>query len=123
MQRLSLLARYSCAQLPATTIPGCAFWVALVTASFPALSLAGNPQPAPEAPAPVVRIAFVGDILLEASWQQQPLPPSQMFEGVRAFLAEFDLVVGNLEEPLTNWPTRTPHKNPAMVAAGRDFIF
>ncbi len=123
MQRLSLPARYSCARLPANTIPGCAFWVALLTVSFPALSLAGNPQSAPETPAPVVRIAFVGDILLEAPWRQPPLPPSQMFEDVRAFLAEFDLVVGNLEEPLTNHPTRTPHKNPDMVAAGRDFIF
>ncbi|MFB3129063.1 MAG: hypothetical protein ACE1Y7_05090, partial [Lysobacteraceae bacterium] len=72
MQLLSLPARYCCAQLSTTTIPGCAFWIALLTVSFPALSLAGNLQPVPETPASVVRIAFVGDILLEAPWQQPP---------------------------------------------------
>ena len=80
---------------------------------------------APEAvtPAPVLRVVFVGDILLEASWKQPPPVPGPLFDHVRARLAEADLVIGNLEEPLTNYPTVTPHKNPKAVAAGRDFVF
>jgi len=45
-----------------------------------------------------------------------------LFNEVRARLAAADLVVCNLEEPLTDWPHQTPHKNSSAVAAGRDFI-
>lgn len=70
-----------------------------------------------------LRIVFVGDVLLEAPWQQPPLRPAELFENVRASLSGADVAVCNLEEPLTDWPYRTRHKNPAAVAAGRDFIF
>ncbi len=72
---------------------------------------------------PVIRLTFVGDILLEAPWQQPPLPPAEFFGGVKKKLSEADLVIGNLEEPLTDFAERTPHKDPKMVIAGKDFIF
>ncbi len=61
-------------------------------------------------------------MLLEASWKQPPLPPDVLWDGVRGRLGEADLVVVNLEEPLTDWPHRTRLKNPAAVAAGRDYV-
>ncbi len=69
-----------------------------------------------------IRLAFAGDVLLEASWKQPPLPPAELWDGVRARLAEADLVVVNLEEPLTDWPQRTRLKNARSVAAGRDYV-
>ena len=70
-----------------------------------------------------IRIFFIGDILHEASWQPNPPPPGALFDSVRDILIGADLVIGNLEEPLTNHPDRTPHKNADAVANGRDFVF
>jgi len=73
--------------------------------------------------APSLRILFVGDILFEASWQTNPPAAASLFARVKEILHGADLVIGNLEEPLTDHPTRTPHKNPDAVARGEDFIF
>ena len=95
----------------------------LAACLLPALLLGSRPPP-PQPSEPLLRIAFVGDVLLEAPWQQPPLSPADMLADIRLPLArgDFDLVVCNLEEPLTDSPHRTPHKNRAAVAAGRDFI-
>lgn len=82
-----------------------------------------EPKPAEPAPDRSIRVFFVGDILFQASWQPKPPPPASLFDSVRDILSEADLVIGNLEEPLTNHPERTPHKNAEAVAQGRDFVF
>lgn len=82
-----------------------------------------NPVPAASpAPARPLRILWVGDILMEAAWRQPPASPPTLFDGVRERLAGRDLVIANLESPLTNWPDVTPYKDKALVAAGKDVI-
>jgi len=70
-----------------------------------------------------IRIAWVGDIVLEVPWRPKVTAPKTMFDGVRKRLLDFDLVVANLETPLTDWDVETPYKDKAAVEAGRDVIF
>ena len=72
---------------------------------------------------PVVRVIFVGDIAIEVSWQSEPPEPGPLFDPIRERLAQADLVIGNLEEPLTDYARVTPYKSRRAVAAGRDFVF
>ncbi|MFQ5695390.1 MAG: CapA family protein [Terriglobia bacterium] len=95
---------------------------ALAFILLPALLLWAGGRQAQQSAEPRLRLVFVGDVVLEASWHPRTHPPADLLRHIRAQLALADLVVCNLEEPLTNFPTHTPHKNPAAVAAGRDFI-
>lgn len=70
-----------------------------------------------------IRIAWVGDIVMEVPWRKSTIPPKQLFDGVRQRLKTSDLVIANLETPLTDWPEQTPHKNKADLEAGRDVVF
>ncbi len=78
-------------------------------------------KPAAPAPAPL-RIAWVGDIVMEVAWRQPAVPPQLLFDGVRDQLHTYDLVIGNLESPLTNWAEPTPHKDKAAIESGKDVI-
>lgn len=66
-------------------------------------------------------IAVAGDVLPESSWEA-PHEIEHLFDGVREEFARADLVFVNLEEPLTGSSKVTPYKNPAAVAAGRDYV-
>lgn len=66
-------------------------------------------------------ITVGGDVLPESSWES-PAEVEHLFDGVREEFERADLVFVNLEEPLTNSSRVTPYKNPAAVAAGRDYI-
>jgi poly-gamma-glutamate capsule biosynthesis protein CapA/YwtB (metallophosphatase superfamily) len=93
-------------------------------------------KPNPEAPAKTsaaptkpadtsggtIRISWVGDIVMEVPWRQQAVPPKSLFDGVREHLKTADLVIGNLETPLTDWAEQTPNKDKALVEAGKDVI-
>lgn len=80
-------------------------------------------ESAPAAPDRTIRIAWVGDIVMEVPWRPKPMASKVIFDGVRKRLSDFDLVVGNLETPLTDWTVETPYKDKAAVEAGRDVIF
>src|SRR6266581_4071114 len=80
------------------------------------------PQKPDEAPPTPLRILWVGDIVMEVAWRQPAVPPRLLFDGVREKLREYDLVIANLESPLTNWPEPTPHKDKAAIESGRDVI-
>ncbi len=69
-----------------------------------------------------LRIAWVGDIVMEVAWRQPPSPPKPLFDGVRKRLLDSDLVIANLESPLTDWSTMTPHKDKADIETGRDVV-
>jgi poly-gamma-glutamate synthesis protein (capsule biosynthesis protein) len=69
-----------------------------------------------------IRISWVGDIVMEVPWRQQAVLPKALFDGVREHLKSADLVVGNLETPLTDWIEQTPNKDKAAVEAGKDVI-
>jgi poly-gamma-glutamate capsule biosynthesis protein CapA/YwtB (metallophosphatase superfamily) len=69
-----------------------------------------------------IRISWVGDIVMEVPWRQQVVVPKALFDGVREHLKTADLVIGNLESPLTDWTEQTPNKDKAAVEAGKDVI-
>ncbi len=68
-----------------------------------------------------VVIAVAGDVLPESSWEAQD-GTEHFLDGVREEFSRADLVFVNLEEPITSAKTVTPHKSPAEVARGRDYI-
>src|SRR6266849_9285962 len=80
------------------------------------------PQKADEAPQTPLRILWVGDIVMEVAWRQPAVSPRLLFDGVREKLRGYDLVIANLESPLTNWPEPTPYKDKAAIESGRDVI-
>jgi poly-gamma-glutamate capsule biosynthesis protein CapA/YwtB (metallophosphatase superfamily) len=90
----------------------------------------GQEQPAPASKptaagktlAAPIRITWVGDIVMEVAWRQPPVAPQSLFGGVRQRLLESDLVIGNLESPLTDSPEMTPFKDKAALDAGRDVV-
>ncbi len=93
----------------------------LVGSLFFAFSLSAQP-PQGVTPQGPLRIRFIGDVLMEAPWRRPPPPPAGLFAQVREALRSADVVICNLESPLTDSTATTPHKNRALVAAGRDFI-
>lgn len=96
------------------------FSLAVILLGFSAAIFAQE-KPAAPAPAPL-RIAWVGDIVMEVAWRQPAVPPQLLFDGVREQLHTYDLVIGNLESPLTNWAEPTPHKDKAAIESGKDVI-
>lgn len=66
-------------------------------------------------------IAVAGDTLPESSWAG-PQEVEHFLDAMREEFARADLVFLNLEQPITAAHTVTPNKNPADVAAGRDYI-
>ena len=66
-------------------------------------------------------IAVAGDTLPESSWAG-PQEVEHFLDAMREEFARADLVFLNLEQPITAGHTVTPNKNPADVAAGRDYI-
>jgi len=66
-------------------------------------------------------IAVGGDTLPESSWAG-PQEVEHFLDAMREEFARADLVFLNLEQPITAAYTVTPNKNPADVAAGRDYI-
>lgn len=68
-------------------------------------------------------IMAVGDILPHASWSKLCLPVPKLFKGVNSTLFEADVVIGNLETPLTKEKDITTTKNPQLIKQGRDFVF
>ncbi len=77
--------------------------------------------PVPEKPTPI-RIIWVGDIVMETAWRQPPAAPQSLFGGVRKRLMEADLVIANLEGPLTDSPEMTPYKSRADLDTGKDVV-
>jgi poly-gamma-glutamate synthesis protein (capsule biosynthesis protein) len=65
----------------------------------------------------------VGDILPHASWTKLCLPVPTLFNDVNGTLFEADVVIGNLETPLTKEKDVTTTKNPQLIKQGRDFVF
>ncbi len=82
----------------------------------PAQERFGEPASAP------LRIVWLGDIVMEVAWRQPAVPAQLLFDGVRSQLHTYDLVIGNLESPLTNWEKPTPYKDKAAIESGRDVI-
>jgi poly-gamma-glutamate capsule biosynthesis protein CapA/YwtB (metallophosphatase superfamily) len=78
--------------------------------------------PAARASLEVIRIVFVGDVLMEADWRQPAISPAELFASVRDVLSAADIAVCNLESPLTDWPHQTRLKSKALIAACRDYI-
>jgi poly-gamma-glutamate synthesis protein (capsule biosynthesis protein) len=68
-----------------------------------------------------VVIAVGGDVLPESSWKTAT-PSELLLQAMREEFARADLVFVNLEQPITRSARQTPYKNPADVAAGRDYI-
>ena len=78
-----------------------------------ALTLATHPAragetdhcvPDPVEPAPSIRVAAVGDIMMGTTFPESILPPEDgatLFRSVAPLLAGHDVVFGNLEGPLT----------------------
>jgi len=65
----------------------------------------------------------VGDILPHPSWQSIELPISKLLDGAMTTLFGADLVVGNLETPLTDKAEPTANKNKDSIRVGREFVF
>jgi Bacterial capsule synthesis protein PGA_cap len=81
----------------------------VLLALLPALSArageADNCVPATIEPAPAIRIAAVGDIMMGTTFPESILPPEDgatLFRSVAPLLAGYDVVFGNLEGPLTD---------------------
>jgi poly-gamma-glutamate capsule biosynthesis protein CapA/YwtB (metallophosphatase superfamily) len=70
-----------------------------------------------------ITLMAVGDVLPHPSWHDADPPVSKLLENVSPTFGEADLVVGNLETPLTNRSEPTESKNPAALKAGKDFVF
>ncbi|HLB24708.1 MAG TPA: CapA family protein [Nitrospirota bacterium] len=65
----------------------------------------------------------VGDILPHASWQKFEVPVSALMKGVTEKLYEADVLIGNLESPLTDFSEPTPNKSGQAIKAKKDFVF
>ncbi|MEQ8190554.1 MAG: CapA family protein [Candidatus Eremiobacterota bacterium] len=65
-------------------------------------------------------MTFVGDILLDKNYLPDEVYP---FKYVEEILQKSDITAGNLECPVSMRGYPNPAKNPASVAAGREYIF
>ena len=65
-------------------------------------------------------MTFVGDILLDSNYLPDEAYP---FKYVEEILQKSDITAGNLECPVSTRGYPNPAKNPASVAAGREYIF
>lgn len=72
---------------------------------------------------PPIRLFAVGDVAFIGKMGDSAVAdPNYPFANVRVAWKDADLVFANLETPLTNSKQRTRGKDPAEVAAGRDYI-
>lgn len=69
-------------------------------------------------PARPLTIVGVGDIMLNGISAKR----ADLFINIAATLSKADIAFANLEVPLTNAKTRTPHKSAAAVAARNQFV-
>lgn len=70
-----------------------------------------------------VTLLATGDILPQASWSKFCIPESRLLKDVTTTLFGADVVIGNLETPLTNNKDVTPNKDPDAIKDGKDFVF
>jgi len=70
-----------------------------------------------------VTIMAVGDILPHPSWIPFEVPASKLMSEVMPTLFFGDVVIGNLESPLTDKKEATPVKSPASIEMKRNFVF
>lgn len=70
-----------------------------------------------------VTLMAVGDILPHASWQPFQIPTARLFEGVIGTLYQADIVIGNLESPLTGTVTPTSAKSAESLKEKKNFLF
>lgn len=77
------------------------------------------------APAPAAEITLmaVGDILPHPSWQKFEIPVSALMKNVVGKLLEADIVIGNLETPLTGSLEHTPSKCDESIKKKKEFVF
>jgi len=70
-----------------------------------------------------VTVMAVGDILPHPSWIPFEIPASKLFGEVMPTFFYGDVVIGNLETPLTDKTEPTPVKSPASIELKRNFVF
>ena len=70
-----------------------------------------------------ITIMAVGDVLPHPSWLRVEPPVSRLFKYAAPTLRGADLVIGNLETPLTDCPDVTPSKDPEAIKDKREFVF
>ncbi len=68
-----------------------------------------------------ITIAVGGDVLPESPWRG-PQDAAHFLDAMRGEFSRADLVLVNLEEPITNSRTQTPYKLPEELATGRDYV-
>jgi Bacterial capsule synthesis protein PGA_cap len=85
--------------------------------------LAGLPISSTKAYAGDITLMAVGDILPHPSWQPLQIPTPKLFEGVVSTLFEANIVIGNLESPLTDKSEPTSTKTDKSVTDKKNFVF
>lgn len=78
---------------------------------------------APAVMADELTLMAVGDILPHPSWQKFQIPVSQLMKNVVEKLFEADVVIGNLETPLTDCSEHTDSKCDESIKKKREFVF
>ncbi len=68
-------------------------------------------------------LMVVGDICPHPSWVKREIPVPALFKGVARTLSKADVLIGNLETPLTSCSEPTPSKSIDAVKAKREFVF
>ena len=68
-------------------------------------------------------IMAVGDILPNPSWEHRDIPVEKLFDGVAETFFWADVVVGNLETPLTDRPDPTTVKQANDLDLKKEFVF
>ena len=65
----------------------------------------------------------VGDICPHPSWIKKEIPVPDLFKGVVDTLFQADVLIGNLETPLTSCSQPTPSKAEDALKAKKEFVF
>jgi hypothetical protein len=65
----------------------------------------------------------VGDICPHPSWIKKEIPVANLFKGVGRTLSKADVLIGNLETPLTSCFEPTPSKAIDALKAKKEFVF
>jgi len=68
-------------------------------------------------------LMVVGDICPHPSWVKREIPVPALFKGVAKTFFKADVLIGNLETPLTACSQPTPSKAEDAVKAKREFVF
>ncbi len=91
--------------------------VLFVSCAIVITAFAGTAVPA-EQPAAVITVAAVGDIMMGSTYPDVKLPPNDgagIFDSVKPFLANSDVVFGNLEGPLFDGEAPPKCKSPSKT--------